>query len=443
MPRRRATPIDELLAALPAELVAELLAGAATRHPDVEHAIRLAAARATGDVAAVAATVDAAMRAPRKAYLGWGESTEWARGAQPAVDELAAWAESSPSAEFVALIERAIGRTVKVLLKADDSGGAIGDVARELLEIHARTCDAGVADPVKLGRWIVRFRFRDQDFLEADPARYAVALGERGLAIVRKAVDEHTSQSDFVVRYFHERLAIVDRDPDAIVRHVGRELHHSGMHLAVARAMAEIDRPDLVLEWAMRGIELEGWPARELYDLACRTHVEQGAPLEALRLRRAQHERAPTPETYRKLRAAAESVDAWTVEQDAARAALRDVNTGAYVQALLADGDDAEAWGVAAAAGEPLDDGTRVALADRRAATHPADALAIYLDVVDTVLEETGRQHYAQAIRLLRTARDAARAAGCEDAFDTHVARLRDLHPRRPALIAMLEKVGL
>jgi hypothetical protein len=56
----------------------------------------------------------------------------------------------------------------------------IGDLARELLERHAVTCDAGVADPIKLAGWMIRFRFADQDFFEVDPVRSQKALGEEG-----------------------------------------------------------------------------------------------------------------------------------------------------------------------------------------------------------------------------------------------------------------------
>ena len=46
-----------------------------------------------------------------------------------------------------------------------------------LLVVHALAFDAGVADPVKRGVWMIRFRFVDQDFFEVDPVRYASALG--------------------------------------------------------------------------------------------------------------------------------------------------------------------------------------------------------------------------------------------------------------------------
>lgn len=124
--------------------------------------------------------VDRGLRTRR--FLDYRESVAWARAAGPIVAELDLVADEAPSRELVELLQRAVGHVVKVILHADDSSRVIGDLARQLLDVHAKACDAGVADPVKLAAWMVRFRFVDQDFFEVDPVRYAAALGERGLA---------------------------------------------------------------------------------------------------------------------------------------------------------------------------------------------------------------------------------------------------------------------
>jgi hypothetical protein len=95
----------------------------------------------------------------------------WAQAAGPIVAELDAVAGEAPSRELVELLQRAVGHVVKVIMHADDSAGVIGDLAQQLLAIHAKACDAGVADPVKLAAWMVRFRFKDQDFFEPGPLR--------------------------------------------------------------------------------------------------------------------------------------------------------------------------------------------------------------------------------------------------------------------------------
>ncbi len=89
---------------------------------------------------------------------------EWARDAGPIIDEISAEAERSPSRELLKLVELAINRVVRTILRADDSAGTIGDLAGQLLEAHEQICNAGVADPKALAKWMVRFAFDDQDF---------------------------------------------------------------------------------------------------------------------------------------------------------------------------------------------------------------------------------------------------------------------------------------
>ncbi|MGF1597188.1 MAG: hypothetical protein ACFCVK_09705 [Acidimicrobiales bacterium] len=54
------------------------------------------------------------------------------------------------------LLERPLGHLVKVILRADDSDGIIGDLARRVLDLHRISRASGAADPVKLARWMVR-----------------------------------------------------------------------------------------------------------------------------------------------------------------------------------------------------------------------------------------------------------------------------------------------
>jgi hypothetical protein len=126
---------------------------------------------------------------------------------------------------------------------------------------------------------------------------------------------------------------------------------HRHRFVRVAEAMAELGRDDDTLAWTARGVaETHGWQTAKLYDLACAVHTKRGQPLEVLALRRAQHERMPSLSTYGTLRTAAETMDAWPLERDAARAALQRTDLRALVDALLSDGDGGLAWGTATAA---------------------------------------------------------------------------------------------
>ena len=420
-----------------------MLAAAAGRHPDVERHVRLAAARATGDLAALRREVDRGFRTRR--FLGYRESSGWAHAARPIVDELRRAVASAPAQALVALLERAVGHVVKVILRADDSNGTIGDLARELLELHAQACDAGVADPRKLAAWMVRFSCEDQDFFQIDPVRYATALGEPGLAAYRQAIARREDDRSFAVRWAHERLAVLDGDTTAIIALLGGDLSAPYQFIRVCEAMAELGRDEDVLAWARRGIaETRGWQVATLYDLACAVHERSADRLAILALRREQHERMASAGTYRALRLAADALDAWAVERDAALQALRDRDRGELVDALLVEGDAGAAW-TAATAPPAWDPGLarRTRLAEARERTRPDEALAWYLQLVDEHLLQTGRPAYARAISVLKRARRAAQAGGRADAFATALAGLRERHRRRPALIAMLDKAAL
>jgi uncharacterized Zn finger protein len=300
-----------------------------------------------------------------------------------------------------------------------------------------------VADPVELAAWMVRFGFDDQDFFEIDPVRYASALGEPGLAAYRDAVGARRDGGSFAVRYARERLAILDRDIDALVKLLGGDLTTPHQFIRVAEAMRELGLDDDALTWAKRGIaQTSGWQIAKLYDLAC--EVQRGEPLEVLALRRAQHERMPSSSTYRVLRASAEAVDAWPLERDAARATLQRADTRAFVDALLSDDELELAWSAALAAPQDtLGSDLWLRLAERRERDRPTDALAVYQRIADEVLEQADRRAYRSAARILQRARAAAQAAGELDAFAEYVTGLRERYRRRPTLIAIFGKADL
>ncbi len=430
---------------LSAEELREILRSAVDRHPDVERHVLLAAARSEGDFGELRREVDRGLRTRR--FLDYHESSAWARAAQPVLEELHLAAQTSPSAELLALIERSVGHVVKVIMHADDSNGTIGDLARELLDLHAQVCAAWVADPLTLAEWMVRFSCDDQDFFEIDPVRYRAALGENGLAAYRQAIEQrHTDGSElFAVRRARERLAVLDGDTEAVVALLGGDLSTPHQFIAVCEAMAELERENDVLAFALRGIaETSGWQVDKLYDVACGVHERGGAPIEALALRRQQHERAPSASTYSTLRRAAEALDAWGLEREAARRALRERDRGSYVDALLQEGDADTAW-VVATEDPTWDPGgdRRARLAQAREATHPDEALSLYMLVAGEELLQTGRRAYARAIAMLKHARRAASASEQDHWFSDQLLDLREQHRRRPALIQMLDKAKL
>ncbi len=435
---------DELVARLDQDVVRSLLTDAAGRNEDVARAVRLAAADPAERIGVLRAEVDRGLRTRRS--LDYWESSTWAVEASPVVDALADAVASEPSRELVVLLERSVGHVVKVILRADDSNGMIGDLARQLLDLHERACGAGVADPIALARWMVRFTFDDQDFFTADPVRYAAALGDKGLAAYRRAVTKRADgRSSYAATYAEERLAVLDGDLDRIVSLLGGDLSSPHQYTRVVEAMLELGRAEDALAWARRGIDAtSGWQVAKLYDRAAGVLSGRGDAPGVVELRREQHERMPSSSTYAALRAAATEVGGWDGGRDAARTVLAESDRGGFVDALLADGDSDTAWN-AANADAAWDAGEKrwQRLAEAREGSDPAGALRVYLRLADTALVNAGRASYQLAARRLKAARRAATAAGLAVEFDTHVLALREQHRRRPTFIAILDKAGL
>lgn len=423
-----------------------LLAEAAARSDDVSRAVRLTAADGSERISVLKAEVDRGLRTRR--YLDYRESSAWARDAAPVVEALAIAVESEPSKALVVLLERAVGHVVKVILRADDSDGMIGDLARQLLGLHERACDAGVADPAALAKWMIRFDFGDeQDFFFADPVRYAAALGEKGLAAFRKEVEarKETASEPFAVRHARERLAVLDRDVDRIVQLLGGDLSKPHQYIQVAEAMREIGRDDDALVWARRGIDTTtGWQVAKLFELSADVLTARGDSEAALAMRREHHDLMPSAATYAALRIASTASGHWEAEANAARSTLAQRDRGALVDALLADGDVDAAWSVATAEPE-WDAGERrwQRLAEAREKTDPAGAFAVYLRLADVALLTTGRGQYHLAARRLKAALRAAAAAGLEVELEARILAIREQHRRRPSLIEILNRAGL
>jgi hypothetical protein len=116
--RRESKDVKEVVCDLSAEELREILRSAVDRHPDVERHVLLAAARSEGDFGELRREVDRGLRTRR--FLDYHESSAWARAAQPVLEELHLAAQTSPSAELLALIERSVGHVVKVIMHADD-----------------------------------------------------------------------------------------------------------------------------------------------------------------------------------------------------------------------------------------------------------------------------------------------------------------------------------
>jgi hypothetical protein len=111
----------------------------------------------------VTALADAVLPLIRTRADVWRWNIADAHGARmhEAVAILRQAAEDDDPAEVFAVTQRAIASALKVIMRADDSSGIIGDACYDLLELHPVMAARSRPAPTKLVDWMVKFQFVD------------------------------------------------------------------------------------------------------------------------------------------------------------------------------------------------------------------------------------------------------------------------------------------
>ena len=436
--------------ALPAEDLRNLLREAVTVSGEVSGALARAHADSTGDLTALRAQVEADLK-PRRRFYEYRQANDYARDAHGLIDHLTDPEGLPATLDLLRLLERALALTVRTILRSDDSSGSQGDQIRALLDRHAEVAarigpDLPAKERRRLATWLHAFRFSgDQDFFDPDVVAYGAALGETGVGTYRELVEGSRAKDVYGVRYALGRLAVLDRDADAIVRIVGEGLTNAYLIPSVVAALDEAGHHRLAVRHAEEGVRRgAGNRTGDLVDRLVRDAVERGDLAEATRRRLAHFESAPGTGTLAALRAAARDSGEWDVLRATAEATLAEKAGWQWIGELLRQGRDEEAWDFAQM--HP-DDATAARvwerLCARRARTAPADTLPVYRELVSTTLERAGRQNYTAAAKLLIAMRKAADAAGEADAFAEFLAATVEMNRRRPTCLAEFRRAGL
>ena len=390
----------------------------------------------------------------------WGWGTANAHGGQmhQAIDLLEGALPSTTPADAYAVVHAALASAVKVIARADDSSGIIGDACRRLLELHPVVAAAAGVTPGKLVDWMIKFQFDgDVDYFEIDPVAYAAALGDKGMAAYRARLDairaglgpeppesEYWSaphrHERFVLHWNAQRLAVLDRDVDAIIRTHARDRRVAVWLKDTAVALAEIGEIDLAIDWAKQAADHDlGHQAQMAARYWCDLLAEH-RPADELAARLEVFRRWPSSGTATWLHRAAGP--SWpdlrdevitTLSARPAEAvlfslgALKDARL-AYEQAFTLHLDDDRAWVELAKAYQKVD---------------PLGTLPIHQRLVEHELVKADAKHYRAAARRLATMRKIAAGTDHAAAVDDFIARLRGLNNRRPRLQQEFDGAGL
>jgi hypothetical protein len=240
-----------------------------------------------------------------------------------AVDLIEAALPSTDPAEAYAVVHAALASAVKVIARADDSSGIIGDACRRLLALHPVVAASAKVAPGKLVDWMMKFQFDgDVDYFEIDPVAYAPALGDNGmkayrdrLDAVRATIGPAPAESDrwtaphrherWVLDWNDRRLAVFDRDIGAIIRTHARDRKVAAWLQDTARAFEEIGEIDHAIDWARQATDHgPGHQSITASEYWCQLLAEH-RPAEHLPARGAVFQRWPSSTTAARLHRAA------------------------------------------------------------------------------------------------------------------------------------------
>lgn len=387
----------------------------------------------------------------------WSAADADGRQVHAAVDLLEA-AGDTPAAERLAVCQKAITSAVPVLLRADDSSGVLGDAVRRLLGLHARLAAQAAPPAGRLVDWLIAFQFDGrQDFFEIDPVAYAPALGESGPRRYRDRLRELTdrlgpapSEADrwsdpdagtrFTLEWNAKRLAVLDRDVDAIIATHARDRAVAAWLQDTAEALAKIGETDLAIDWARQATDHDGGhQSRKAADHWCAL-LAQHRPEQLLPARRAVFDRWPSSSTAAALHAAAG--DGWGEHRDHVLQRLRAQPREAVLFALLHLSDPALAWTLAHEL-DLRDSDVWGRLLTTYDALDPLSTLPVHRRLVVDLLVHADAADYRRAAKRLARMRELVSGTTQAPEVDAFLAELRTTHRRRPRLLQELDRAGL
>lgn len=424
------------------------------------------------DLAAHTKNVVLPMFRTRAELYRWGVANDYGRTAGYGLSELENLAEIHDTALLIKPVESAIASTVKVILRADDSSGTIGDVIRGLLELHARICTASPPDTKKLVAWLIKFQFDGtQDFFSIDIVNYASALGVTGIAryeneldkiaatippgfdpdnlwdLPRSSPDEYETlaphrHNQFVLNENAKRLAVLHGDIDKIIELHGGDQTRSYKLEDTARALAEIGETDRAIEFAERGTFINDGVSHQREHCArywCELLAFHRFS-ELLDARIRMFELWPTESNASALHKAAGTK--WDELQDQVLTTLAQ-SPSAYIGFLLRTLSDVQrAWIEAQRLGLK-DEYLWQELVNEYKDVDGTAVVPVIQRLVESDLQEAGVRNYRSAVKRLKQLKTVCKKSGLDDTFEDYVAQLREQHCNRPRFITELAKAKL
>jgi tetratricopeptide (TPR) repeat protein len=404
----------------------------------------------------------------------WQGTQGWAHGAGRVIDSIGELLGQGHAWPVIELCEEALELLDSAWGMIDDSDGDLAVLAERIGDLHLEACQAAGIDQAELGRRLVDLEFeaKQHEAFYGAIDRYELVLGEAGLAAYRQTIERRWAsvlplgpgESDpdrygnrFRLTQMMERVTELSGDVDELVAVMARDLSAGHDFLRIAQVLREAGRHGEALAWAERGLAAAGRPEPRLREFAADEHHRVGRHEAAVELIWAAFGERPGLDTYQRLREHARVGGAdWSAWSDRALAFLRadierrsagdrrqlawemPVDRSSLVEIFLWQDDVDAAWREAREGGCTRDLWLR--LAQLRERDHPEDAVPIYKERVQALLDQKNNRSYEEAVATMRRLRGAMSRMEPPANFAAYVTALRAEHARKRNFMAILDR---
>ena len=426
-----------------------------------------------------------------RGFIEWNEASDYADGINSVLDSIRDLFNDHPQA-VIELSEYAIPLIETALNSVDDSNGKVGDILEDFQELHFEACKLASPDPTALADYLFQSEM-DSGFGSFSNAveTYAPILGDEGLAHYRERAEEmwqefpaltsrDTSEWNYErwkLQRILEVLAKTTGDLEDVVAIKRRDLSSSSTYLEIAQLYLQDGQGDLALEWSESGLKAFALPDASLRDFVIEEYHCRGRIEDAMKLIWQAFTQSVALPSYQKLKTQTERVNQWRTWRDKALAHIRQqlepppqpptatqssrsrksaqVRSAAsypawsplgrfardrslLVEIFLWEGEDDLAWREAKAGGCSKQLWLR--LAEGRQQNHPEDALPIYHQEIEPLIQQTNNTAYANAVSFLQKVHGLMLRLDRQAEFNALVAHLRQTYKAKRNFIALLNQ---
>lgn len=407
-------------------------------------------------------------------FIGYYGMNDYTARVYNVLETLKSLLKESP-AEVVELAEYAMTEVESAIESVDDSNGEMGDILQRLQDLHLAACLKAKPNPEELAAHLFEKELNGQwDVFHGAAATYAPVLGETGLAVYRRLVEEEwkkikplganegeraeRSHLRFNITHMMESLTEASGNIENMVEVKKKDLSYAYHYLQIAELYKKSGNHDQALQWVEAGIK--AFPNRtdsRLRDFLAAEYHRRKRHDEAMKLMWADFSDHESLANFQKLKAHAGRIDQWPAWREKALDFIRknisrakqsgggrfgawdpSGSNSLLVEIFLWEKDPDAAWREAQAGG--CSERLWMRLAANREQNHPEDAVEVYKKWIGPIAERKNNQAYEEAAALIKKIRLLMSRLNRDADFADYLRGVRAAHKPKRNFMKLLDK---